>query len=132
MMKHYIIGRKSAHKADILVDDKSISARHAELSVGSNSQIMIRDLDSSNGTSIIREGKKMLVLNQNIQVHKSDIVIFGTKNFSVSDFINSYLKNVQAVQNANSSNERYMRCPMCGSITPHGHPCVECGYKGNN
>lgn len=132
MMKQYIIGRKSAHKADILIDDKSISASHAEISVGSDLQITIRDLDSSNGTSIIREGKKMRVINQNIQIHQSDIVVFGSKSFSVSDFINSYLKNAKAAGSINSSNVRYMRCPMCGSITPHGHPCVECGYKGKN
>ena len=131
-MKHSTIGRKSAHKADILIDDKSISARHAELSVGLNSQVMIRDLGSSNGTAVIREGNKMLVNQQNMSVHTSDIFVFGSKNLSVADFLSTYLKNAGAAQSVNASNKRYMRCPMCGSITPHGHPCIECGYKGNN
>jgi DNA-directed RNA polymerase subunit RPC12/RpoP len=67
-----------------------------------------------------------------MSVKVSDIFVFGSKSFSVSDFMNTHLKKSATMQSEKSLNKRYMRCPMCGSITPHGHPCVECGYKGNN
>ena len=134
MGKQYIVGRKDARKADILIDDKTISGRHAELSISSNNEISVRDLGSSNGTFIVRGGKRIAISQQNVSVMSSDILIFGSKSFSVSEFMATQLKGANTengVTPMSSDKKRYMRCPMCGSVTPHGHPCVECGYRGD-
>ena len=52
--KLYIIGR-SKKDADIVVDEKLLSRKHAELIYYDNTKILIKDLDSRNGTYLNKE-----------------------------------------------------------------------------
>lgn len=75
----YVIGTDSA-VCDIVFHDLSISKEHARLSVSSNGQIFIEDLDSKNGVIIDREivkGKRVLLANT--------IVTLGTTLFLIID-----------------------------------------------
>ena len=49
--KKYTIGR-SKNKADIILDEKHVSRKHIEITFINSQQILVKDLDSSNGTFI--------------------------------------------------------------------------------
>ena len=70
----YIIG--SADTADIVVKEEGISRRHAQLTITEGGLCLLADLDSTNGTSVLRKGSWKDVLKEEI-VEKDDIVLLG-------------------------------------------------------
>jgi pSer/pThr/pTyr-binding forkhead associated (FHA) protein len=130
MIQHFTIGRRDVGQADILIDSGTISGKHAELSILQNGELSIKDLGSRNGTSILRNGKQIPVIAQSMILQKSDKLILGGKEYSISALISSVGKAKPSSAPSSGTAKRYMRCPECGSITPYGHPCVECGFDG--
>lgn len=133
MSKKISLGRDDAGKADILLQGSTISAIHAELHIDYNGTLLIRDLGSSNGTSILRNGNIINVLSQSIPLVSSDILYFGDKSFSMEKLLsklpkdrNSSSFSVPTPQNGIFG--KMIRCLTCGSVTPAGSTCKECGF----
>ena len=74
--KLYIIGR-SKKDADIVVDEKLLSRKHAELIYYDNTKILIKDLDSRNGTYLNKERIEPL---KDIYFKIKDVLSFGNIN----------------------------------------------------
>ena len=74
--KLYIIGR-SKKDCDIVLDEKLLSRKHAELIYHNKNEIMIRDLNSRNGTYI---NKNRIEPDKDIYFSKSDTLSFGHIN----------------------------------------------------
>ncbi len=136
MSKRLSIGRADARSADILLPGGTISAKHAEIYIDDRGSLMISDLGSSNGTEIIRHGQTLKVSSITISLLPSDIVSLGGKNFSVDDLLSKQSqasvsqKAVLPNKNNNILGKKMIRCTSCGSVTPQGSACVECGHIG--
>ena len=74
--KLYIIGR-SKKDCDIVLDEKLLSRKHAELIYHNKNEIMIRDLNSRNGTYI---NKNRIEPDKDIYFSIGDILSFGHIN----------------------------------------------------
>ena len=135
MSRSYTVGRDNAGRADILLPGKTISAMHAELIIESNGTMRIRDLGSSNGTVIKRGAQKIKLGSNTVSLVPGDILLFGGIEFASDSLLAKVYSGgsrpIQAKDFSDSQYERKMiRCPSCGSVTPAGGPCVECGYTG--
>ncbi len=135
MSKRFSIGRIDARRADILLSGNTISAKHAEISIDNGGSLSINDLGSSNGTIIVRNEKSINVSRNVMPLLSSDIVSLGGKKFSVDEILAKQPASAMpkqkpsAFDNVFDSGKKMMRCPACGSVTPLGHACVECGYR---
>lgn len=132
MSKRFSLGRDDAGKADILLSGSTISAKHAELHIDHNGVLLVCDLGSSNGTNILRKGKIINVLSQLVPLVSSDILSLGGKSFSIEKLLMMLPKSGNISNRSVSSAEpdfvgKMMRCLACGSVTPVGSSCVECG-----
>ena len=135
MSKSFLLGRADAGRADILLSGNTISAKHAELHIDHNGKLLVRDLGSSNGTSIIRKGKLINVSSQSVPLASTDILSLGGKNFSIEKLLKMLPKDGNAYDQSKLNLQadltgKMMRCLACGSVTPLGSSCVECGYHG--
>jgi pSer/pThr/pTyr-binding forkhead associated (FHA) protein len=83
--KLYIVGR-SKKEADIALDDKLLSRRHAELTFYDDDRIKIRDLGSRNGTYI---NKKRIEPLKDIYFTIKDTLSFGETNNEIIFFDNN-------------------------------------------
>ena len=130
MSQRFLLGRADARNADILLQGGTISAKHAEISIDTYGALFIRDLGSSNGTSIIRGGGKALaVSSQNIALRSSDRVSLGGNEFTVDTLLSKMkVGSVSSKYGSLSSSKKMMRCTHCGSITPQGSVCIECHH----
>lgn len=132
MSKRFSLGRADAGKADILLSGNTISARHAELHIDHSGTLLVSDLGSSNGTSILRNGKTINVLSESIPLVSSDILYLGDKGFSMEKLLAKLPKGGNTSSLSVPTPQRgiggkMMRCLVCGSVTPAGSSCVECG-----
>jgi pSer/pThr/pTyr-binding forkhead associated (FHA) protein len=127
MSKVYTIGRESARKADILIDNSTISGVHAKIWFDESSgSFWIEDLESRNRTYIIREGSKKRVTSPK-KVYSSDIIVLGRKQIPFSRF----LESVNGGENRSrkeslKSTMNIERCRNCGSPKVIGQPCSKC------
>ena len=83
--KLYIVGR-SKKEADIALDDKLLSRKHAELTFYDDDKIKIRDLDSRNGTYI---NKNRIEPLKDIFFTIKDTLSFGETNNEIIFFDNN-------------------------------------------
>ena len=74
--KLYIIGR-SKKDADIVIDEQLLSRKHAELIYYDNTKILIKDLDSRNGTYLNKERIEPL---KDTYFTIKDVLSFGNNN----------------------------------------------------
>jgi pSer/pThr/pTyr-binding forkhead associated (FHA) protein len=134
MGKRFSLGRADAGKADVLLVGSTISAEHAEIYIDDSGALLISDLGSSNGTTIIRNGKVLSVSSSAISLHSRDVISLGGKKFTVDEILAKQPtgQNVKLVSSkkVHASEKKMIRCPSCGSVTPAGMACVECGYIG--
>ncbi len=132
MSSHFSIGRFDAGKADILLPDKTISALHAEVYIDDNGQMFLSDLGSSNGTVIIRNGKRIPFSSAKAALNSSDTLLFGGAKYRMDDILSklSMQKSASAVSPkydlSVSSDTKMRRCVFCGSVTPLHGSCIEC------
>lgn len=127
MSKVYTIGRENARKADILIDNSTISGLHAKIWFDDSSgSFWIEDLKSQNGTYIIREGSKSKV-SFSIKVYASDVIILGKKQLPFSLFLESVSENRSRDDTDNAkSTMNIERCRNCGSPKVIGQLCNKC------
>jgi pSer/pThr/pTyr-binding forkhead associated (FHA) protein len=81
--RRFVIGR--AQECEIVLDDTSVSRRHAELVRTPEGRWLLVDRHSQNGTSI-REGDRFRSISQEV-VTLSDIVRFGSLTISITDLL---------------------------------------------
>lgn len=132
MSKRFSLGREDARKADVLLTGSTISAMHAELHIDQNGRLSVCDLGSSNGTSILRKGSTINVSSQLVPLASSDILSLGGKSFSMEKVLMKFPRDGNISNRSVSipqveSGVKMMRCLVCGSVTPVGSACVECG-----
>ena len=136
MSKRLSIGRADAKSADILLHGGTISAKHAEIYIDNNGSLLFSDLGSSNGTEIIRHGQTLKVSSNTISLLPSDIVSLGGERFSVDELLSKQSKASGTPKVSLSSHKdkmsakKMIRCLTCGSVTPQGTACIECGHIG--
>jgi pSer/pThr/pTyr-binding forkhead associated (FHA) protein len=133
MSKRFSLGRADAGKADILLSGSAISARHAELHIDNNGTLLISDTGSSNGTKIHRGNIKLDVSSQLVPLRSSDLLSFGGKTFTVAELLAKLPREgrvdpVRASTPKAAFSGKMMRCSACGSVTPQGKACIECGH----
>ena len=76
----YIIGREG----HIRIDDPAVSKRHAEIEI-INGEVYLRDLDSTNGTFLIKNKRLVAFKEGYVQIHQ--MLVLGNKQYSVSDLL---------------------------------------------
>jgi pSer/pThr/pTyr-binding forkhead associated (FHA) protein len=130
---------------DLVLTHVSISRRHAELTIGSDGSLDIRDLQSTGGTFILRGGKEEPVTRA--QLKSTDTLRLGDYEISVEDLL-SLIRESQpgsvppplpgsasppppartptAVEDPGRPKTRMVRC-TCGNIKERGKTCPTCG-----
>jgi len=134
MSQRFSLGRSDARSADVLLTGSTISARHAEITMDGKGALLLSDLGSSNGTSIVRNGKAIPVSSSAVSLLSSDLVSLGGKKFTVDELLSKLAtasgssKRDAASATPAMSNRKMIRCLSCGCVTPQGSACVECGH----
>jgi len=118
--KKFLIGREKG--CDLILADASVSRKHAELSIESESRIVIRDLGSSRGTFLMRSGSPQRVVHATIS--RGDTVRFGELEIAVADILASLPAPIDPAAPARAV--KRIRC-SCGLIKALGTPCPTCG-----
>jgi predicted component of type VI protein secretion system len=112
MARRFTIGRD--RQCDVAVADESVSRRHAEIWMAEDGTLRMADLQSSNGTKLIREGKSS-VLKEAV-VMAGDQVRMGVVTMGVDELIERLgLKRAARI-----------RCG-CGVLKTPGEVCLGCG-----
>ena len=70
---------------DLILSHASISRRHAELSIGADGGVQIRDLESTGGTYVLRDGKEIPVVRGTL--HPNDRLRLGDYEISLEDLL---------------------------------------------
>jgi pSer/pThr/pTyr-binding forkhead associated (FHA) protein len=134
---------------DLILSHASISRRHAELTIHGDGSVDIRDLDSTGGTYVLREGKEVPVVRATLR--PNDALRLGDYEISLADLL-ALIPGAPAVpapsagavyrppaaaasptprsDTAPASEERpktrMVRC-SCGHIKERDKPCPSCG-----
>jgi pSer/pThr/pTyr-binding forkhead associated (FHA) protein len=137
------IGRDAA--SDVMLTDKSVSRRHADLFLDNDGNMEILDLESSSGTYLIRGGKEENIARAKLK--PADRIIFGEVEFSYEELLDRArgallkLKPAAPVKAATPpplptakasappplpKAEAKPGCE-CGTIKKKGTPCPSCG-----
>jgi pSer/pThr/pTyr-binding forkhead associated (FHA) protein len=82
-MKIHTIGRKGA---DIVLDDESISRRHAELTVTDDGRYYLVDCGSSNGTEL-RTGNGWKAIRQEFVQPEDEVRFAGREVMTVRELV---------------------------------------------
>lgn len=100
------IGRSSV--ADIMITDPSVSRLHCEIEVGSGG-IIVRDLDSSNGTFV--DGEQITTA----QIHPGQTLQVGAVQMQIVDVPET--PRLESLACANHPHHpASMRCKQCGKV----------------
>src|ERR1700722_19757552 len=83
MPRRFTIGRDK--HCDVPVEDNSVSRKHAEIWMAEDGTLMMADLQSSNGTRLIRNGNKMALAES--AVLPDDQVRFGVVTMGVGKLV---------------------------------------------
>src|SRR6202012_2521855 len=75
------IGRDAS--SDLVLTDRSVSRKHAELLIDSTGAMELLDLDSSSGTFLIRAGKEDEISRAKLKT--GDVIRFGEVELSLAD-----------------------------------------------
>jgi pSer/pThr/pTyr-binding forkhead associated (FHA) protein len=145
------IGRDAG--CDIVLSDRSVSRKHADLMIDTSGAMELLDLDSSSGTFLIRGGKEDSIARAKLKV--GDKIRFGEVELTLEalqERVKSLtppeplpirkpnppplpvaVKKVVPVIAATptmkfsvAASGRMVRCE-CGSIKKRGEPCPSCG-----
>jgi pSer/pThr/pTyr-binding forkhead associated (FHA) protein len=126
--KKISIGRDAS--CDLVLNDRSISRRHAELQVASDGGLQIVDLESSGGTFVLRDGKDELILKAKLK--STDSLRLGEYEITVYELMmraQPLLDRLAAPAPPDLPSlpkGRMVRC-SCGTIKKRGEPCPSCG-----
>jgi S-DNA-T family DNA segregation ATPase FtsK/SpoIIIE len=121
MPRRFTIGRDS--QCDVPVVDESVSRRHAEIWLADDGTLMIADLQSSNGTRLIRHGASMRVTESAIL--PGDEVRFGVVTIGVGKLVET-VENTHPGALTQKAHVARVRC-RCGVLKTPGEACLGCG-----
>lgn len=121
-VQRYLIGRDPG--CAIPIADDSISRRHAQIAVD-GSQIRVEDVGSSNGTFLIRQGRKKKI-DAEETVFATDTLQFGEVQLSVKDLLESIQPASSPPLPNPAAPSSMIRC-SCGMVKPQGQKCPGCG-----
>jgi pSer/pThr/pTyr-binding forkhead associated (FHA) protein len=134
--RRFTIGRDRT--CDVPIADDSVSRLHAQLSILEGDQLFLVDCQSSNGTTLIRNGETRPVRQEFLTV--SDDVRFGSVTLSVEDIL-AVIRQKHRIPRSEQfpqpkaesrgdegsmKGKRLVRC-SCGSIKAKGERCRTCG-----
>lgn len=78
--RSYIIGREG----HIYINDPTVSKQHAEIRV-TNGEVYLRDLDSTNGTFLIKNNRLVPFHEGYVQVHQP--IVLGNRQYTVQSLL---------------------------------------------
>ena len=78
--RSYVIGREG----HIYIDDPTVSKQHAEIQV-INGEIYLRDLDSTNGTFLVKNQRLLAFKEGYVQV--SQTVVLGNRHYTIQQLL---------------------------------------------
>jgi pSer/pThr/pTyr-binding forkhead associated (FHA) protein len=76
----YIVGREG----HIRIEDPAVSKQHAEIEI-IDGEVYLRDLDSTNGTFLIKNKRLVAFKEGYVQLHQ--MLVLGNKQYSVKDLL---------------------------------------------
>jgi len=76
----YIIGREG----HIFINDPTVSKQHAEIQI-TNGEIYLRDLDSTNGTYLVKNQRLVAFKEGYVQLRQP--VVFGNRQYTVHELL---------------------------------------------
>jgi pSer/pThr/pTyr-binding forkhead associated (FHA) protein len=76
----YIIGREG----HIRIEDPAVSKQHAEIEI-IDGEVYLRDLDSTNGTFLIKNKRLVAFKEGYVQLHQ--MLVLGNRQYSVKDLL---------------------------------------------
>ena len=76
----YVIGREG----HIYINDPAVSKRHAEIQI-IKGEIYLRDLDSSNGTYLVKNNKLIPFVEGYVQLKQA--IVLGDREYTISDLL---------------------------------------------
>ncbi len=136
LKEEYLIGREDANRADILINNDTVSGLHAKIWYEeSTGNFWIKDLQSFNGTYIIRD-REFFKINNSSKIFPNDTIRFGNYEILFSQLLKSleskgeqkrikqHLKLVRK-----SSINKMQRCINCGSPKIINRPCSKCSKE---
>lgn len=120
---------------DVVLSHVSVSRRHAEMILSGDGAIEIRDLNSTGGTFVTRDGKERSVAQTCLQ--SADVLRLGDYEISLQDLLarldvtRPVGKPVPSPSTAVTADgaqpkTRMVRCD-CGTIKKRGETCPACG-----
>jgi pSer/pThr/pTyr-binding forkhead associated (FHA) protein len=134
----FSIGRD--RQCDVPIADDSVSRLHAELVFTESNQILLTDCRSSNGTFLIRNGKKEPVRQE--VVSPADTIQLGSVVMPMADVLNALRQKHRKKMEASPprppdpapparaevplEGKQLVRC-MCGAVIVKGEKCRMCG-----
>jgi pSer/pThr/pTyr-binding forkhead associated (FHA) protein len=121
MPRRFTIGRD--RQCDVPVADESVSRRHAEIWLADDGALMIADLQSSNGTRLIRNGKSSILAES--VVLAGDQVRFGVAMFGVDELVEK-IENTHPKALTRRMRASRIRC-VCGVLKSPEETCSGCG-----
>jgi phosphoserine phosphatase RsbU/P len=107
----YVIGR--VPPADLMVNDVTVSRRHAQLDIAANGKIRLTDLASLNGT-LVNDRK----ITGSVDVKVGDAITFGTVGFLISSSETAIPKPVVAVTDEAESHTSMSSLPIDEALQP--------------
>lgn len=107
----YIIGR--VPPADLMVNDATVSRRHAQLDIAANGKIRLTDLNSLNGT-LVNDRK----ITGSVDVKVGDAITFGTVGFLISSSETAIPKPEVAVTDGVESHTSMSSLPIDEALQP--------------
>jgi pSer/pThr/pTyr-binding forkhead associated (FHA) protein len=133
------IGRDAA--CDLVITDRSVSRRHADLVIEPGGGLEILDKESSAGTFLVRDGTAHSI--SRARLRPTDSIRFGECEMTVQDLLTRLRQIPPRAPSSRSSDAppsrppppatpttaqpgRMVRC-SCGSIKKRGTPCPACG-----
>ena len=76
----YVIGREG----HIYINDPTVSKQHAEIQV-INGEIYLRDLNSTNGTFLVKNQRLVLFREGYVQINQA--VVLGNKHYTIQQLL---------------------------------------------
>jgi len=133
--RRFTVGR--ANTCDILIAHDSVSRIHAEVELLDGDRLRVRDLQSQNGTVLVRQGREFPVTQE--VVFLNDTLRFGEVALAAREVI-EVLKTAArqvpfaappkavagAARAAAAGAGAFVRCE-CGTVKVRGEPCPACG-----
>ena len=129
VQRRFTVGR--ANTCDIPIAHDSVSRKHAEIELVGSDRIRVFDLNSANGTVLIRQGREFPVAQEVALM--GDTLRFGEVALAARDIIE--ILKTAAKQDAAPADAAapqpagalvFVRCG-CGTVKTRGQPCPVCG-----